>query len=160
MSAAATAVALAEGELSGARVEEIKTAVYKESKFLGSFIEHVLRWELENGEVRLVFAQEHRTLTEMLPQKELERLTRVTQEALGRAVRVCVKLEAQPRRGTRTPVAEAVPPERNQPEGANENVYARASNNPRVRAFLEQFGGQIREVRDLRRTSPDKDEPF
>lgn len=160
MGAAAAAVALAEGQLPGVRVEEIKTAVYKESKFLGSFIEHVLRWELENGEVRLLFAQEHRTLTEMLPQKELDRLTRLTQEVLGRPVRVCVKLETQPGRGTRTPGAGAVTPERSQPERADENVYARASNNPRVRAFVEQFGGQIREVRDLRRTSADNDEPF
>ncbi len=132
-------VAKAAGELSGleaAQVEAIKTAILAQQKFLGQLVEHVCRWELEGGEMRLYFPTENRALAEMLQARDpMEKLRTITSQVVGQPLRVCVRLETQP-------VSAAARVVRNSPE-----LRAKFEQDPIVRAMLERFGGRISEVK-------------
>ncbi len=133
-------VAKIAGELSGleaAQVEAIKTAILAQQKFLGQLIEHVCRWELDGGEMRLYFPTENRALAEMLQARDpMEKLRTITSQVVGQPLRVCVKLEStQPASGAGRVV-------RNSPE-----LRAKFEQDPIVRAMLERFGGRISEVK-------------
>ncbi len=133
-------VAKAAGELNGieeAQVEAIKTAILTQQKFLGELVEHVSRWELDGGEIRLYFPTERRALAEMLQARDpMEKLRTITSQVIGHSLRVCVKLEAAP------PAGGAVRTLRGSPE-----LRAQLEQDPVVRAMLERFGGRIAEVK-------------
>ena len=95
-SSGATAQTSSAGEgLTQEQVDSIKGAILAQEKFLGELIEHVMRWEMSGGEVRLFFSTESRALAEMLQSRDpMERLRNITSRVLGHTVRVCVKLEA------------------------------------------------------------------
>ena len=58
-------------------------------------VEHVTRWEIEGGELRLFFPTESRALAEMLQARDpMERLRTVLNQVVGQPLRVCVKLDA------------------------------------------------------------------
>lgn len=131
-------VAEAAGEADGlrsAQVEAVKAAIHDQQKFLWSLVEHVTRWELDGGEMRLFFPSESRALAEMLQARDpMEKLRTITSRVLGQPLRVCVKLDAGRAPGASEP--------RGRPE-----LRAQVEQDPMVRAMLERFGGQIRDVR-------------
>ena len=89
------------------------------------------RWEIDGGELRLIFPTESRTLAEMLQSREpMERLRTVLQQVVGEPLRVCVKLESG-----RDPA----------PRGSE--LKARFEEDPIVRTMLERFGGQISRIK-------------
>jgi DNA polymerase-3 subunit gamma/tau len=132
-------VTRAAGVLSGleeAQVAAIKAAM-QQQRFLASLVEHVSRWELDSGEMRLYFPTERRALAEMLQARDtLERLRTITSRVLGQPLRVCVRLDAAPagRSGGETSLTAA-------------QLRARFEQDPIVQAMLERFGGRIAEVR-------------
>jgi DNA polymerase-3 subunit gamma/tau len=127
----ATQTAESTGEgLADAQIESIKAALH-DKKFLWSLVEQVSRWELEGGELRLIYPAEHRALADMLQARDaMERLRTVLNQVLGQPVRVCVKLESG---------SAAV--------GRSAELRARFEEDPIVRAMLEKFGGQISNFR-------------
>jgi DNA polymerase-3 subunit gamma/tau len=116
--------------LAAAQFEAIKSAL-QDQKFLWAMVEHVSKWELEGGEMRLYFPSERRSLAEMLQSRDpMERLRTVMSAAIGQPLRVCVKLDS-----VRSGMA----------RGAE--LKARFEQDPIVRAMLERFGGRISEVK-------------
>jgi DNA polymerase-3 subunit gamma/tau len=116
--------------LASAQVDAIKAALQGQ-KFLWSMVEHVSRWEIEGGELRLFFPTESRALAEMLQARDaMERLRTVLNQVVGQPLRVCVKLESG-RAAT----------------GRSSELRARFEEDPIVRAMLERFGGQISKVK-------------
>ncbi len=116
--------------LAAAQFEAIKSAL-QDQKFLWAMVEHVSKWELEGGEMRLYFPSERRSLAEMLQSRDpMERLRTVMSAAIGQPLRVCVKLDSG-----RSGIA----------RGAE--LKARFEQDPIVRAMLERFGGRISEVK-------------
>jgi DNA polymerase-3 subunit gamma/tau len=115
-----------------AQIEAIKAALQGQ-KFLWSMLDAVTRWEMENGELRLFFPSESRSLAEMLQARDpMERLRTVLNQVVGQPLRVCVKLES----GRATA-----------PAGRSSELRARFEEDPIVRAMLEKFGGQISNVK-------------
>jgi DNA polymerase-3 subunit gamma/tau len=118
--------------IGSAQVEAIKAALQGQ-KFLWSMLDAVTRWELENGELRLFFPSESRSLAEMLQARDpMERLRTVLNQVVGQPLRVCVKLDSS--RGAA-------------PAGRSSELRARFEKDPIVRAMLEKFGGQISKVK-------------
>lgn len=94
-------------------------------------VEHVTRWEVEGGELRLFFPFSSRALAEMLQARDpMERLRTVLRQVVGQPLRVCVKLEAAKAAATR-----------------GSELRAQFEQDPIVRAMLEKFGGQISSVK-------------
>src|SRR5271155_3025538 len=118
--------------IGAAQVEAIKAALHGQ-KFLWSMLDAVTRWEVENGELRLFFPSESRSLAEMLQARDpMERLRTVLNQVVGQPLRVCVKLDSS--RATA-------------PAGRSSELRARFEEDPIVRAMLEKFGGQISNVK-------------
>jgi DNA polymerase-3 subunit gamma/tau len=112
--------------LRGAQIDAIKAALQGQ-KFLWSLVEQATRWEIEGGELRLIYPTESRSLADMLQARDpMERLRTVLNQVVGQPLRVCVKLEAG---------SAAV--------GRSAELRARFEEDPIVRAMLEKFGGQI-----------------
>jgi DNA polymerase-3 subunit gamma/tau len=136
-SSAITRSAEAGPGIEAAQVDSIKAAILGQEKFLGELIEHVSRWEMSGGEVRLIFSTESRALAELLQTRDpMERLRNITSRILGQTVRVCVKLEAV------SGVGAAM-----RPTAGTRELRAKFEQDPIVRAMLERFGGQISDVR-------------
>jgi hypothetical protein len=115
-----------------AQVEAIKAALHRQ-KFLWSMLDAVTRWEVENGELRLFFPSESRSLAEMLQARDpMERLRTVLNQVVGQPLRVCVKLDSSRAAA---------------PAGRSSELRARFEEDPIVRAMLEKFGGQISNVK-------------
>lgn len=118
--------------IGSAQVAAIKSAL-RGQKFLWSMLDAVTRWEVENGELRLFFPSESRSLAEMLQARgPMERLRTVLNQVVGQPLRVCVKLDSS--RGAA-------------PTGRSSELRARFEEDPIVRAMLEKFGGQISNVK-------------
>jgi DNA polymerase-3 subunit gamma/tau len=118
--------------LASAQVDAIKAALQGQ-KFLWSMLEAVTRWEVENGELRLFFPTESRSLAEMLQSRDpMERLRTVLNQVVGQPLRVCVKLDSSRAAA---------------PAGRGSELRARLEEDPIVRAMLEKFGGQISNVK-------------
>jgi DNA polymerase-3 subunit gamma/tau len=118
--------------IGAAQVEAIKAAL-QAHKFLWSMLDAVTRWEVENGELRLFFPSESRSLADMLQARDpMERLRTVLNQVVGQPLRVCVKLDSS--RGAA-------------PTGRSSELRARFEEDPIVRAMLEKFGGQISNVK-------------
>jgi hypothetical protein len=133
-------VARAAGEISGleaAQVAAIKSAIQQQQKFLASLVEHVSRWELDGGEMRLYFPAESRALAEMLQARDpMERLRTITSSVVGQPLRVCVRLDSAP-----------TAPASTRSGSTAAELRARFEQDPVVQAMLERFGGRIAEVR-------------
>ncbi|MBI3663439.1 MAG: DNA polymerase III subunit gamma/tau [Acidobacteria bacterium] len=135
-SAVAQAVAVS-GGLAVVQVDEIRAAVAAQNKLLGSLLEHVSRWELEGGEIRLFFPSQSRTMADIIQARDpMEKLRTITSAVLGQPLRVCVKLESSAAASAPAPTARVTPESR-----------ARFEQDPVVRAMLERFGGQISSVK-------------
>jgi hypothetical protein len=137
-------VAQAAGELNGlaaAQVDAIKSELQKQYRFLSSLVEPVTRWVLDGAEMQLFFTPKDRPLAEMLQAREqIEKLRRVSSHVLGQSLRVCVRLESGA-------AAAAAEPPAQPPDAARRALRAEIEQDPVVRAMLERFGGQIRDVK-------------
>jgi len=123
--------------ISQANVAEIKTAIQAQQKFLGELVEQSNRWELEGAELRLYFSPEKRPFAELLEGRESQEKIRViSSKVLGRALRVCAKLEA---------VAVATSAARG--ASGTQDLRAQFERDPMVRSMLQRFGGRISEVK-------------
>jgi len=111
-------------------VEAIKSAVFEQSKFLGSFVESVAHWEPQKGSLTLWFTPENRALVEMLDRKQQAQLEKVVSQVLGEPMKVYPKVGA------------AAP-------GPAVTTTESKANNPVVRALLEHFGGTLRTASEV-----------
>jgi DNA polymerase-3 subunit gamma/tau len=120
------------------QVAEIKQLVQAQQKFLGELIEHGTRWELEGAELRIYFSPKERSFAEMLEGREpLEKLRIASSKVLGRAVRVCAKLEA----------VAAAAASASRAGSATQELRAQFERDPMVKSMLQRFGGKIAEVK-------------
>ena len=125
--------------LEAAQVDALLSAIRDRKKMLASMIEHVTRWELSGGEMRLYFPGERRAVAEMLQARDsMEGLRIIASEVLGQPLRVCVKLD--PARTSGAPTGAIAS------RGRSE-MRAKFEQDPVVRAMLERFGGEIKDVR-------------
>lgn len=116
------------------QVSEIKSAIQGQQKFLGELVEHSSGWELEGAELRIYFPPERRPFAEMMEGREpLEKIRAVSSNVLGRAVRVCARLDS-------VAVGAAA-------AAGSQELRAEFERDPLVRSMLERFGGKITEVR-------------
>jgi DNA polymerase III subunit gamma/tau len=124
--------------ISQEHVAEIKSAVQQQQKFLGELVEQSSRWELDGTELRLYFSPEKRPFAELLEGRDsLEKVRVISSKVLGRAVRVCAKLEA---------VAGAAASAARGASGTQE-LRAQFERDPMVRSMLQRFRGKISEVK-------------
>src|SRR6266480_3717687 len=131
------AAALAIG-ITQEQVAEIKAAVQAQQKFLGELVEQSRLWELEGAELRIYFSPDKRPFAEMMEGREtLEKIRSISSKVLGRAVRVCAKLEA---------VAAAAASAARGTSGTQE-LRAQFERDPMVRSMLQRFGGRISQVK-------------
>jgi hypothetical protein len=101
-------------------------------------VEQSGRWELEGAELRIYFPPEKRPFAELIEGREsLEKIRAISSKVLGRAVRVCAKLEA---------VAAAAASASRGMSGTQE-LRAQFERDPMVRSMLQRFGGKISEVK-------------
>jgi DNA polymerase III subunit gamma/tau len=129
--------------ISQKHVAEIKTAIQAQQKFLGELVEQSSRWELDGAELRIYFSPEKRAFAEMMEGREtLEKIRAISSKVLGRAVRVCAKLEA---------VAAAAAAARG--ASGTQELRAQFERDPMVRSMLQRFGGRISEVKRSREES-------
>ncbi|PYV90027.1 MAG: hypothetical protein DMG90_10035, partial [Acidobacteria bacterium] len=119
-------------------VAEIKSAIQAQQKFLGELVEQSSLWELEGAELRIYFSPDKRPFAEMMEGREtLEKIRNISSKVLGRAVRVCAKLEA---------VGAAAASAARAASGTHE-LRAQFERDPMVRSMLRRFGGRISEVK-------------
>jgi DNA polymerase III subunit gamma/tau len=120
------------------QVAEIKEAIQSQQKFLGQLVEHGTRWELEGAELRIYFSPDKRPFAEMLEGRDsLEKVRIVSSKVLGRAVRVCAKLEA----------VAAAAASASRAGSATQELRAQFERDPMVKSMLQRFGGKIAEVK-------------
>ncbi len=116
------------------QVVEIKTKIQAQEKFLGELVEQANRWELTGTELRIYFSPDKRPFAEMLEGREtLEKVRAASSTVLGRAVRVCARLEG---------VAAAA-----SASSGTRELRAQFERDPMVRSMLQRFGGKISEVK-------------
>jgi DNA polymerase III subunit gamma/tau len=119
------------------KVTEIKSAIQSQQKFIGELLEHASRWELDSGELRIYFPAEKSTFAGLIEGKEtLEKISTTSSKVLGRAVRVCARLESGAANDAN---ASAVV--------TTQQMRAQFENDPLVKSMLQRFGGRISEVR-------------
>ncbi len=135
---ASTETATAETRASGItqeQVAEIKTAIQAQQKFLGEIMNQGSRWELEGAELRIYFSADKRAFAEMMEGRDsLEKVRACSSKVLGRAVRVCAKVEA---------AAAAAP----RGISGTQELREQFERDPMVRSMLQRFGGKISEVK-------------
>jgi DNA polymerase-3 subunit gamma/tau len=120
------------------QVAEIRATIQTQQKFLGELVEQSGKWELDGAELRIYFSPDKRPFAEMMEGREsLERIRTISSKVLGRAVRVCAKLEA---------VAAAAATASGAAVGTQE-LRAQFERDPLVRSMLQRFGGKISEVK-------------
>jgi DNA polymerase III subunit gamma/tau len=120
------------------QVAEIKTAIQTQQKFIGELLEHASRWEVEGSELRIYFPSEKSTFAGLIEGREtMEKIRASSSKVLGRAVRVCARLEtgeANAENGARA-------------ASSTQEMRAQFENDPMVKSMLQRFGGRISEVR-------------
>jgi DNA polymerase III subunit gamma/tau len=123
--------------LSAEQVAQIKSVVQSQQKFIGELLEHACRWELEGAELRVYFPSEESAFAGLIEGREtLEKIRASSSKVLGRAVRVCAKLETSAGKVAHAPRA-----------ASTQEMRAQFENDPMVRSMLQRFGGRISEVR-------------
>jgi len=126
--------------LEGAQVSEIKAEIQAQQKFIGELLEHSSRWELEGAELRIYFPPEKSTFAGLIEGRDtLEKIRSVSGKVLGRAVRVCAKLESGAAKDANALRAAS----------STQEIRAQFENDPIVKSMLQRFGGRISEVRRL-----------
>ncbi|HXR34238.1 MAG TPA: DNA polymerase III subunit gamma/tau [Verrucomicrobiae bacterium] len=120
------------------QVADIKATIQAQQKFIAELLEHASRWELEGGELRICFPSEKSTFAGLIEGRDtLEKIRTASSKVLGRAVRVCARLETG---AVNAPnLASAAP--------ATQEMRAQFENDPMVKSMLQRFGGRISEVR-------------
>jgi len=132
-----SAVPLVSG-ITDEQVAQIKQAIQSQQKFLGELVEHGTRWELDGAELRIYFAPDKRPFAEMLEGRDsLEKVRITSSKVLGRAVRVCAKLEA----------VAAAAASASRSGSATQELRAQFERDPMVKSMLQRFGGKIAEVK-------------
>jgi hypothetical protein len=113
-------------------VARIHGVVFERSKFLGSFVESVSRWERDKNHLTLWFTPENRALVDMLDRKQSAQLEKTISQVLGESVKVTAKV------GGTDPA-----PQPDRP--------AAPAKGPRdgVQALLDRFGGTLRTGSDV-----------
>ena len=145
------ATAGAEGDLpetSGidpAEVQALCAAVQAQQKFLASLLTHVTRWEVSGDQLQIYFPPEQRSLSEMLSREAMEKLRTITNQVLGRPLRVCVKLGAS--RNSAAPAARVPAKNSGSEAGSARDLRARYEQDPKVKAMLDRFGGRISRIK-------------
>ena len=123
--------------LSVEEVVEIKAAIQSQQKFIGELLEHASRWELESGELRIYFHPDKSTFAQLIEGREtLEKIRASSSKVLGRAVRVCARLESEAANEANASRAASV-----------QEMRAQFETDPVVKSMLQRFGGRISEVR-------------
>ena len=119
------------------QVSEIKAAIQRQQKFLGELLEHASGWELAGLELKLYFPAQKKSFAAMLEGRDsLEKVRATSSNVLGRAIRVCAKLEA------------GMNPAFTSRAGSDaQELRAKFERDPMVRSLLQRFGGKISEVR-------------
>jgi DNA polymerase-3 subunit gamma/tau len=129
-----------------AEVQALTAAVLAQQKFLASLLTHVTRWEVSGDQLLIYFPPEQRSLSEMLQSREpLEKLRTITNQVLGRPLRVCVKLGSS--RTAAAPAAAAPVKNSGSEAGSARELRARFEQDPRVKAMLDRFGGRISRIK-------------
>jgi DNA polymerase-3 subunit gamma/tau len=124
--------------ISSDQVAEIKSAIQTTQKFIGELLEHASRWELEGAELRIYFPPEKNTFAGLIEGRDtLEKIRASSNKVLGRAVRVCAKLDSGA-------VNDANASSR---AASTQEMRAQFENDPMVKSMLQRFGGRISEVR-------------
>jgi DNA polymerase-3 subunit gamma/tau len=119
-------------------VREIKTAIQVQQKFIGEFLEYASRWELEGMELRICFPSDKSAFAGLIEVREtLEKIRNAASKVLGRAVRVCARLESSAASGANSSRGPA----------NTEDLKAKFEKDPMVKSMLQRFGGKISEVR-------------
>ena len=129
---------IASSGLDAAQVAEIKAAIQAQQKFIGELLEHSSRWELDGMELRIYFPAEKSTFAGLIEGRDtLEKIRGVSGKVLGRAVRVCAKLETGAAKDANASRAAS----------STQEIRAQFENDPMVKSMLQRFGGRISEVR-------------
>ncbi len=124
------------------QVAEIKAALQAQQKFVAELLEHAARWELDGSELRICFRPDKSTFAGLMEGREtLEKIRVASSKVLGRAVRVCARLEsngAKEENSSRPAV---------NGETSTQELRAQFENDPMVKSMLQRFGGRILEVK-------------
>ena len=124
--------------ISPEQVSQIKSAIQTQQKFIGELLEHASRWELEGAELRIYFPSEKSTFAGLIEGREtLEKIRISSSKALGRAVRVCARLESGAANAENAARVAST----------TQAMRAQFENDPMVKSMLQRFGGRISEVR-------------
>ena len=128
--------------MSAEQVVEIKAALQAQQKFVAEVLEHAARWELEGSELRICFRPDKSTFAGLMEGREtLEKIRGVSSNVLGRAVRVCARLEsggAKEENSSRPASHGGM---------STQELRAQFENDPMVKSMLQRFGGRISEVK-------------
>jgi len=123
--------------ISAEQVAEIRAAIQAQQKFLGELVEQSGKWELDGAELRIYFSADKRPFAEMMEGREsLEKIRTISSNVLGRAVRVCAKLDAVAAAAATASGA-----------AGTQELRAQFERDPLVRSMLQRFGGKISEVK-------------
>ena len=132
------AAEVAASGLDAGQVAEIKAGIQTQQKFIGELLEHSSRWELDGMELRIYFPAEKSTFAGLIEGRDtLEKIRSVSGKVLGRAVRVCAKLETGAAKDANASRAAS----------STQEIRAQFENDPMVKSMLQRFGGRISEVR-------------
>ena len=124
--------------LSLSEVTEIKAAIQAQQKFIGEFLEYASRWELDGTELRIYFPSNKSAFAGLVEVREtLEKIRNAASNVLGRAVRVCARLDSSAASDTNSSRVAA----------NTDNLRAKFEEDPLVKSMLQRFGGKISEVR-------------
>jgi DNA polymerase III subunit gamma/tau len=124
--------------LEAAQVAEIKAGIQAQQKFIGELLDHASRWELDGMELRIYFPAEKSTFAGLIEGRDtLEKIRNASGKVLGRAVRVCAKLETGAAKDANASRAAS----------STQEIRAQFENDPMVKSMLQRFGGRISEVR-------------
>jgi DNA polymerase III subunit gamma/tau len=124
------------------QVAEIKAALQAQQKFVAELLEHAARWELEGSELRICFRPDKSTFAGLMEGREtLEKIRGASGKVLGRAVRVCARLESggAKEENCSRPAANG--------GTSTQELRAQFENDPMVKSMLQRFGGRISEVK-------------
>ncbi len=124
--------------LTSDQVAEIKSAIQATQKFIGELLEHASRWELDGSELRIYFPPEKNTFAGLIEGRDtLEKIRASSNKVLGRAVRVCARLDSGAVNDANA----------SSPTPSTQEMRAQFENDPVVKSMLQRFGGRISEVR-------------
>jgi DNA polymerase III subunit gamma/tau len=119
-------------------VTAVKTAIQSQQKFIGEFLEYASRWELEGTEFRIYFPSDKSAFAGLIEVREtLEKIKNTAGKVLGRAVRVCARLDPGAANGANSSLAAT----------STEDLRAKFEKDPVVKSMLQRFGGKLSEVR-------------